>query len=392
MSKLFSLLVGVCLALTSVSAATSEVSVRATVDEVVPTLMQREGIPGMAVAVVVGSQSYLLNYGVASRDTRVPVTEDTLFEIGSVSKTFTATLASCAQEDGKLSLREPVSRYLPALRGSRFDEVTLLHLATHTAGGLPLQVPGDITDREGLFEYLRRWQPADAPGTRRVYSNVGIGLLGVLTAEVLHRPFEDAVEKDLLPALGLTHSCIRVPADQSARYAQGYTSEDRPVRVGPGVLDSEAYGIKSCSADLARYLMDHLNVASPDGWLPDQKTRRALDATRTGYYTAGELTQDLIWEQYPYPVELPRLLAGNSAAMITGSTPATALREPLPPPEEVWVNKTGSTNGFSTYLAFVPARRLGVVLLANKRYEIPARVTAAYEILTRVNKLLSPSR
>ena len=390
MRTLFSILAGGCLALVSVSATAAETSVRETVDGVVPALMQREGIPGMAVAVIAGGEVCFCNYGVASRDTGAPVTNDTLFEIGSLSKTFTATLAAYAQEDGKLFLTDRVSRHLPALSGSRFDQVSLTNLATHTTGGLPLQVPEKITNNAELFDYLRHWEFVANPGTLRVYSNVGIGLLGVVVAEVLHRPFEDAMEKNLFPKLGLTHSFIRVPEDQAGRYAQGYTTKDRPIRVSPGVLDAEAYGIKSCSADLARYLMDHLAVAASDGWLPGTKMLHALAATRTGYYTAGELTQDLIWEQYPYPVELSRLLAGNADAMILGSTPSEPLRPPLPPQDDVWINKTGSTNGFAAYVAFVPGRHLGVVLLANKRYDIAARVTAAYEILTRVEKLLPP--
>ena len=389
MLKTLRRLVGCCLALAFIGRAAAEEPVCKLVDEVIPPLMQREDIPGMAVAVVVDGSIYLCNYGVSSRDARTPVTADTLFEIGSVSKTFTAALATYAQEEGKISFDAPVSRYLPELRGSRFDAINLIHLATHTAGGLPLQVPGEITTRAELFDYLRRWQPTDAPGTRRVYSNVSIGLLGVLTAEALGQPFEDAVQKSLLPELGLHHTYFHVPAEQAAHYAQGYTTDDRPVRVSPGMLDAEAYGLKSCSADLGSFLLDQMADSAGAAHISNAAWR-ALAATRTGYYTAGELTQDLIWEQYPYPVELSRLLAGNADAMITGAVPAVPLRDPLPPQAEGWVNKTGSTNGFSTYLAFVPGRHLGVVLLANKRYAIAARVTAAYEILTRVDHLPRP--
>ena len=98
------------------------------------------------------------------------------------------------------------------------------------------------------------------------------------------------------------------------------------------------------------------------------------------------MTQDLIWEQYPYPVELKRVLAGNSSQMINEATPVTQLSKPLPPQANVLINKTGSTNGFAAYVAFVPAKKMGVVILANKRYGIEERVTAAYEILTQLDK------
>jgi beta-lactamase class C len=93
------------------------------------------------------------------------------------------------------------------------------------------------------------------------------------------------------------------------------------------------------------------------------------------------MTQDLIWEQYPYPVELDTLLAGNSAKIIFEANPASQLDPPSQPRDDVLVNKTGSTNGFATYVAFVPGEQVGIVLLANKSYPIDVRVTVAYKIL-----------
>ncbi len=371
-----------------------QATVRETVDQVIQPLMRADNIPGMAIAVVIDGQANFFNYGVASRETRQPVTSDTLFEIGSISKTLTATLAAYAQLSGSLSLADPASKYLPALRGSAFDGISLLDLGTHTSGGLPLQVPENIKTTGELMGYLQHWQPAFAAGTRRVYSNVGIGLLGRITAESLHQPFDEAMEKTLLPALGMTRSYLQVPADQWGRYAQGYTGQDQPIRVSPGVLAAEAYGIKSCAADMGRFLIANLSPvpAGPgESGAPGEKLRRAVTDTHTGYFTAGGMTQDLIWEQYPYPVERERVLAGNSDAMITGATVATKLAGPLPPQANVLINKTGSTNGFAAYVAFVPARKLGVVLLANKRYDIAARVTAAYEILTRLDRSPTPA-
>jgi beta-lactamase class C len=359
--------------------------VKDAVDAVIVPLMQEQKIPGVAVAVTIDGQSYFFNYGVASRETQQPVTSDTLFEIGSISKTFTATLASYAQVEGDLSLTESASKYLPSLRGSSFDHVSLINLATHTAGGLPLQVPDEIKNTDQLMDYLKRWKPAYAAGTDRTYSNVSIGLLGLITAQSMHESFEDAMEKKLFAELGLGRSYINVPADQMKRYAQGYTKKDEPIRVSPGVLDSEAYGVKSTSKNMIRFIS-----ANMDADKLNEKLRRAIVATHTGYFTAGELTQDLIWEQYPYPVELKRLLDGNSPAMIFEDQPATRLTEPLQPQTNVLIDKTGSTNGFGAYVAFIPAKKMGVVLLANKSYPIDARVTAAFEILTRLDGHVVP--
>jgi beta-lactamase class C len=104
-------------------------------------VMVKYGIAGVAVGITVAGKSSVYNYGVASTETRQPVTRGTLFEIGSITKTFTATLASYAQVLGYLSLSDKTSKYLPYLQNSKFGEVTLLNLGTHTPGGLPLQVP-----------------------------------------------------------------------------------------------------------------------------------------------------------------------------------------------------------------------------------------------------------
>jgi beta-lactamase class C len=92
------------------------------------------------------------------------------------------------------------------------------------------------------------------------------------------------------------------------------------------------------------------------------------------------MTQDLVWQQYPYPVEFRALLAGNSAEMSFEANPATAPDPPLAPLDRAFLNKTGSTNGFAAH-AFVTGENIGVVLLADKSYPIDARATAAYNIL-----------
>ncbi|RYE28648.1 MAG: response regulator [Sphingobacteriales bacterium] len=79
-----------------------------------------------------------------------------MFEVGSISKLFTATLAAYAQANGQLSLTDPVEKYLPELQGSAFGKVLLMHLATHTAGGFPLQVPENVENEQQLMDYLKR--------------------------------------------------------------------------------------------------------------------------------------------------------------------------------------------------------------------------------------------
>lgn len=354
--------------------------IRHAVDEAIRPMMAKDRIPGVAVGIVVDGKPAVFNFGVASTQTHKPVTDDTLFELGSVTKTFTATLTSWAQTNGQLSLSDSVGKYLPSLRGTPFGNVSLLNLGTHTPGGLPLQVPDEIRSDEQLMRYFKAWRPTYAPGTYRTYANPGIGTLGVIAAKSMGQDFNSLIEQRLFPALGLKNSFIEIPAARAGDYAQGYTKDGKPIRMTAGVLASEAYGVKSTAADMLRFVEANMNLIGIDAQL-----QRAITDTHTGYFKAGPMTQDLIWEQYPYPVALKSLLQGNAPAMVLNATPVTAIEPPLPPMNNVWINKTGSTNGFGSYVAFVPAKRLGIVILANRNFPIEDRVAAAHRILTSLD-------
>lgn len=380
MKKLLSTL-ACCIASHGYAAANADqTALKNAVDAIVQPLQQKYAIPGIAVAVTVDGKHYLYNYGVMSKQSQAPVTDRTLFEVGSFSKTVTATLACYAQTTGKLSLTDDASRYLPSLHGSSFDRISLLNLGTHTSG-LPLFVPDAVTSTDQLMAYYKAWKPDHPAGTYRTYSNLGIGMLGMITARSMNVSYTDAVERQLLPALGMTHSYIEVPPDQMKDYAQGYTRTDAPVRVNPGVLAAEAYGLKSSTQDLIHFIDVNLQVVPVD-----KPWRRAIACTHTGYYQTNHFVQDLIWEQYPYPVKLDTLLAGNSAEVLYKSNRVTALTPALRARPDYWLNKTGSTNGFSAYAALVPGKKTGIVILANKSYPIDDRVTAAYRILDAFDK------
>jgi beta-lactamase class C len=351
--------------------------IKTAVDHAMAPVIAHNGIRGMAVGIVDGDEHYVFNYGVASTETGKPVTNETLFELGSVSKTLTATLASYAQVRGYLSLSDPTSRFLPSLQNSPFGNVTLLNLGTHTPGGLPLQVPDNISNNEQLMQYFKAWQPTYAPGTHRTYANPSIGTLGLIAAKSMGQDFDGLMQGQLFPALGMKDTYIKVPAAKMPDYAQGYAKDGALIRMAPGVLSSEAYGIKTTAADMNRFVEANMNLIRVN-----EKLQHAIANTHIGYFKAGPMTQDLIWEQYPYPVTLESLLSGNSPAMIFNATPVTEIKPPQEPQNNVWINKTGSTNGFGAYIAFIPQKRLGIVILANKNFPIDERVTAAYRILT----------
>jgi beta-lactamase class C len=370
-----------CLLPQAGSAATDADAIRAAVDQAIRPLMARHDVPGMAVAVTVNGKAMFFNYGLASKEQRIPVSEHTLFELGSVSKTFTATLGCYARELGKLSFDDHPGKTMPALEGSAIDRATLLELGTYTAGGLPLQMPDEVTNEAQMLAYFRGWTPDAPPGTQRRYSNPSIGLFGHAAALALRSDFADAVEGRLFPALGLKHSHVRMPAAAMADYAWGYDSKNKPVRVSPGVFDAEAYGVKSSAADMIRFVQENIDP----GQLPEPM-RRAVDCTHVGYFRIGDTVQGLGWEQYRAPFDLARLQAGNGEKMSREANPVARLQPPQAPPRGTLFNKTGATRGFGAYVLFVPDQRVGIVMLANKNYPIPARVEAAHAILGELIK------
>ncbi|HHN1741998.1 TPA: PDC family class C beta-lactamase [Pseudomonas aeruginosa] len=351
---------------------------KALVDAAVQPVMKANDIPGLAVAISLKGEPHYFSYGLASKEDGRRVTPETLFEIGSVSMTFTATLAGYALAQDKMRLDDRASQHWPALQGSRFDGISLLDLATYTAGGLPLQFPDSVQkDQAQIRDYYRQWQPTYAPGSQRRYSTPSIGLFGYLAARSLGQPFDRLMEQQVFPALGLEQTHLDVPEAALAQYAQGYGKDDRPLRVGPGPLDAEGYGVKTSAADLLRFVDANLHPERLD-----RPWAQALDATHRGYYKVGDMTQGLGWEAYDWPISLKRLQAGNSTPMALQPHRIARLPAPQALEGQRLLNKTGSTNGFGAYVAFVPGRDLGLVILANRNYPNAERVKIAYAILS----------
>lgn len=345
------------------------------IDAIVGPVMERHNVPGLAVGITIDGNHHFFNYGLASKEDGREVDEDTLFEIGSLSKTFTATLAAYAQVTGALALADPASKHVPELAGTSFDDISVLQLGTYSAGGLPLQVPADVTE-DTLVKYYRHWQPEYEPGSHRRYSNPSIGLSGHIAAKSMGMSFDDLMENELFPMLGLTSTYINVPRSRMNAYASGYNREFEPVRVNPGVWDSEAYGVKTSTSDMLKYLDANMSGAGLE-----PKLHRAVTLTQTGHFRVGEMLQGLGWEMYEYPTNLEELLTGNSAEVMFKPKMVEKLSASPPSRGTYLINKTGSTDGFGAYAIFVPMNQTGVVILANKNYPIPDRVSMGYKIL-----------
>lgn len=353
---------------------------KSVVDECAKGLINEYDIPGLAVAVTIDGKRYFYNYGLADVSKGSLVTNDTIFELGSISKTFAATLTGYAQEKGKLDMDDKVKDYIPELENSALGNTKLVHVATYTAGGLPLQFPSEVTNDAEMMQYYKTWKPEYEAGTKRKYSNPSIGLFGYIGALSMKSDYTEMMETVILPELGMTNTFVDVPKDKLNNYAFGYSSEGKPVRVNPGILDAQAYGIKSTSLDMLQYIEANMGQAQLN-----TDIENALERTHTKYFDTDTFTQAVGWEGYDYPVSLSQLLKGNSSDVILKAKPVQASVSGTLG-RDVWYNKTGSTGGFGAYVAYVPSEKIGIVILANKNYPNAERVEAAYHIISSVVK------
>jgi CubicO group peptidase (beta-lactamase class C family) len=248
--------------------------------EQVVAAMRRLQVPGVAVGVVDGDAEHVAGFGVTNVDHPLPVDGDTLFQIGSITKTVTGTAAMRLVEQGRLDLDAPIRAYLPDLRladAATAAGVTLRHLFSHTAGWV-----GDYFDDLGngddaLAKIVDRM--ADLPqitplGTIWSYNNAGFYLAGGVIEIVTGKTYEAAVQELVLGPLGMSMSCFFAADAITYRVAVGHESPYEAGAGPPKVLRpwalartaNPAGGISSTARDQLRYARFHMgDGAAADG-------------------------------------------------------------------------------------------------------------------------------
>jgi CubicO group peptidase (beta-lactamase class C family) len=186
----------------------------------IPTHMDQEGIPGVAIALIRdGEVVWADGFGVANTLTGEPVTADTVFEVASNSKVVTAYTALRLVEQGLLSLDEPVVTYLsePWLPPSEYrEQITLRHLASHSSGLSGNQLP---LDKSILFK----------PGSDFLYSGVGALYLQEVIEQVTGQPLDEVANALVLDPLGMTSSGFRNNVEMMPRMANGHMDYRLPI-------------------------------------------------------------------------------------------------------------------------------------------------------------------
>ncbi|EMR5773872.1 ADC family extended-spectrum class C beta-lactamase [Acinetobacter baumannii] len=348
------------------------------VDQNFKPLLEKYDVPGMAVGVIQNNKKYEMYYGLQSVQDKKAVNSSTIFELGSVSKLFTATAGGYAKNKGKISFDDKPGKYWKELKNTPIDQVNLLQLATYTSGNLALQFPDEVQTDQQVLTFFKDWQPKNPIGEYRQYSNPSIGLFGKVVALSMNKPFDQVLEETIFPALGLKHSYVNVPKTQMQNYAFGYNQENQPIRVNPGPLDAPAYGVKSTLPDMLSFIHANLN---PEKYPAD--IQKAINETHQGRYQVNTMYQALGWEEFSYPATLQTLLDSNSEQIVMKPNKVTAISKE---PSVKMYHKTGSTNGFGTYVVFIPKENIGLVMLTNKRIPNEERIKAAYAVLSAIKK------
>ncbi len=180
--------------------------------------LQKPGSPGCALAVLRDGQViYAKGYGLASVELNAPITPQTVFDIGSTSKQFTAASVLLLEQLGKLSINDDVRKYIPELPDYG-QKITILNLLNHTSGLrdylalLQLSgVNGDsvTTDDDALALLIRQKNLNFAPGSEWAYSNTGFFLLSVIVKRVSGMTLREFASKNIFEPLGMTHTTFR---------------------------------------------------------------------------------------------------------------------------------------------------------------------------------------
>ncbi|MFC1439662.1 serine hydrolase domain-containing protein [Streptacidiphilus sp. N1-10] len=319
-----------------------------TLSEVVRATAARFDIPGVAVGVWADGREAFACQGVTSIDNPLPVDPGTLFVLGSISKSCTATALMRLVASGQVELDAPVRRYVPELVLADEQvaaEITVLNLLNHTAG-LDWRIIADTGDGDdalaGYVERLAGLKLIAPPNSRASYSQAGYNLLGRVIEKVTGQTYEQAVATLLLEPVGMEQSRY-TPADAMLRrFAVGHNAgEDGALAVVRQWKDTRANnpggGLVSSVADQLRWARFH------------------LDGSRTA---SGEqlLPAELLRQMQQPTVELRASTLGDAIGLCWFLRDVDGVRT---------VGHGGSANGQFAELLMVPERDFAVVVLSN---------------------------
>jgi CubicO group peptidase (beta-lactamase class C family) len=315
-------------------------------DQYIDTLgqryMTRMATTGLSIGVLKNGRRFFYGYGETAKGNKKLPDEHTLYEIGSISKTFTAVLLADAAIRGYVSLEDPINKYLPSTISRLQYEgvpISLKTLANHTSGipSIPsnLRVT-DITnpfkdyDTALLFSFYAHFKPERKAGTQYEYSNLAVGTLGVILERVYEKNYESLVIEKICRPLGMEDTRQFIRKKDSARFAKGYNENGYYSPPWDFKAMAGAGAIRSTASDLLKYANANLGNGPA-------RISNAMQLTHTLTYSNGPKV-GLAWHL---------IKPGN---------------------EEILFHN-GATGGYRSYLAINAKQKFAVVILSNTAIE-----------------------
>lgn len=340
-AKIFTILI---VALLAAAPVRGQENVEAIVAQNIRPILPANGKGGgVAVAVRINGETRFFNYGFANDARNERVTEDSIFNLGSVGKLFATTTLAEAVKRGELSLDDPVAKYVTELqRGGDVRRITLGELASHTSG-LPDHPEQYERSHRGKYtwpdfvRFLNSWKadPKHEPGKQYLYSDTAMVLLRFALQRRFNKPFAQLMHQRITGPLGMTSTALPLPRDLLGRAVQGYSPQGQPIGkpgMEGGTFQWRGSGqIYSSSRDMATFLAANL------GELADQ----AAVESAMGF------------AQEPVFTVSPRLKIGLAWQIVSSGNLSI-------------LDKNGGLNNTSTYIGFAPQSKLGVVILVNR--------------------------
>jgi len=310
------------------------------VDSVALSYSRKGHTHALAIGIINAGKTSSFYYGETEKGNKQLPDENTLFEIGSISKTFTATLLAYLAQTQQISLDDSITRYLPDSVAVNPDlqRITLQQLASHTSGlpRMPDNIEATTVDsrnpyagytKEHLYSYLKSYKATAPPDTAYLYSNLAFGILGDILSTVYGKPYNEMVQEIICQPLELVNTTAS-PDPENQYVAKVYNEKGQETPLWTFDAFSAHGSLKSTVSDLLRYAKAHFT-------LPESDLEHALALTRQfTYFNPPDTDIGLAWHMNVVGDELV-----------------------------YWHN--GRTFGSSSYLALAPDRKMAVVVLSN---------------------------
>lgn len=312
----------------------------AVIDRESSQALEKLKAPGLVVMVVEGDRvSYAKGFGVASVETREAVTPDHLFRVGSTTKMVVSAAALRLAERGKLSLRAPVGAYLRDMN-SALAELTMHQLLSHTSGLMDRTLMYGAHDDGALAANIRGLQPDvlfAKPGEVYSYSNLGYAMAGRVIEAASMEPFADAVSNLVFKPLGMNRTTFRPTLAMTYPLAQGHIAESGKTVIARPAADHSGYwpagSMFTSGNDFARWAIAMVNGGRIDG-------RQVLEAELMRNMTSPHV-ETPSGGHYGYGVSVQKI--GEVDVFSHG----------------------GSRLGYGSHFIWSPAKKAGVITLAN---------------------------